>query len=239
LPDPLTYKRYGDRAILIEWPPLIDHIILNEIVEFKNIILENKREQIQDIIIGYNSLTIIYWQYDFDFQKEMELLKSIEKSEKSSLTPKTNTWEIPLCYDEEFGIDLTFLSKTLKLSKTEIIDLHSTPMYTVYFIGFLPGFMYLGGLDEKLHVPRKDNPRLNVDKGAVGIGGSQTGIYPSESAGGWQIIGKTPLSLFDVNQDRPCFASSGDQIQFKPISLEEFKTIENNAALKLKYFTND
>jgi len=239
LPDPPTYKRYGESAILIEWRPVIDHIILNEIVEFKHVILQKKREQIQDIIIGYNSLTIIYRQYDFDFEKEMNLLKSIEKSESSSLTPETKTWEIPVCYDEAFGIDLSFLSKTLKLSKTEIIDLHSTPVYTVYFIGFLPGFMYLGGLDKNLHVPRKDNPRLNVDQGAVGIGGSQTGIYPLESAGGWQIIGKTPLSLFDVNQDRPCFVSSGDQIQFKPISLEEFKTIENNAALKMKYFPND
>ena len=159
----------------------------------------------------------------------MASLASLYTIEHSQHSTTTNLWKVPVCYDVELGIDLEEISHTLKLSIQEIIDLHSQAIYTVYFIGFLPGFLYLGGLDNRLEIKRKSNPRLHVDKGSVAIGGSQTGVYPQDSAGGWNIIGKTPLSFFNLDHNNPCFAKPGDKIQFVPISLEEFKCLANQA----------
>ena len=118
------------------------------------------------------------------------------------------------------------MSLEKELSIDEIISLHSEISYTVYGIGFLPGFLYLGGLNNKLHFPRRNMPRMEVVKGSVGIGGGQTGIYPQTSPGGWHIIGKTPINLFDVNSEIPCFINSADEVKFVPVLKEEFHLIE-------------
>ena len=103
--------------------------------------------------------------------------------------------------------------------------MHTSSQYLVYFLGFQPGFLYLGGLDSRLHNPRRSNPRLRVDRGAVAIGGEQTGIYPQDSPGGWNIIGKSPVDFFDVSKSRPCFAKAGDYVQFKPVDVATFDEI--------------
>ena len=108
----------------------------------------------------------------------------------------------------------------------EIIRLHTETDYIVYFIGFQPGFLYIGGLHQNLHVPRKSNPRVRVDKGSVGIGGAQTGVYPQNSSGGWNIIGKSPLNFFNMKATNPCFAKSGDRIQFVAVDIHTFYQIE-------------
>lgn len=221
-----TYKTYGKYAILIEWEAIIDEKILNDILLFKEKITENKEGLFIDLIVGYNSLTIKYKKTLTDFHQEVEVLKSIYKSNFKLLKTKSFVWEIPVCYNLEFGIDLEEMSNKSKLSIQEIIQLHSEKIYTVFFIGFLPGFLYLGGLKEQLFFDRKPNPRLEVVKGSVAIGGKQTGIYPLESAGGWNILGKTPINFFDVEKANPCFAKAGDFIKFKPVSLEEFYELE-------------
>ncbi|UAM97120.1 5-oxoprolinase subunit PxpB [Polaribacter litorisediminis] len=222
----LTYKPFGDNAILIEWETRIDEKILNDIMLFKEkISLENKH-QFTDFIIAYNSLTLQYKNSIPDFKKEVERLQFIYNLEFESKQKERFLWEIPVCYDLKFGIDLEEISIKSNLAIEEIIKLHSEKIYTVFFIGFLPGFLYLGGLDKKLFFDRKENPRLHVSKGAVGIGGQQTGIYPSNAAGGWNIIGKTPIIFFDVKKANPCFAKPGDQIKFISISIEEYHQIE-------------
>ena len=120
------------------------------------------------------------------------------------------------------------------LSKQKIIALHAQAIYTVYFIGFLPGFLYLGGLDPALNFPRKQIPRLQIKKGAVGIGGVQTGVYPTQSPGGWNIIGNSPISFFNASNKIPCFAKAGDKIQFYTISLKKHKEI--TALVKAELF---
>jgi len=238
LPDLLTYKRFGERAILIEWPAEISESTLSEILILKEKINCTSKGRILDFSIGYHSLTVVYAEFITNFTKEIEHIKSIESSASTGTKLNSKVWNIPVCYNEDLGIDLETVSKRLKLSKEDLINRHTKPLYRVYFIGFLPGFMYLGGLDKTLHMPRKDTPRLNVEKGSVGIGGSQTGIYPSDSAGGWNIIGKTPVTLFNVRKDQPTFVKAGDQIQFTPISLKEFKTIENDTRLKSQFFAH-
>lgn len=223
-------NRFGEKAILLTWKNEISSKIIEDINNFKSSILQKKHTQITDFIIGYNSLLLKY-NDDFNFSQEIEELKSLyEKRNVTSQNIKFR-WEIPVCYDTDFGFDMENLSEKLNLSVDEIIRKHSSADYTVYFIGFLPGFLYLGGLNTSLEINRKATPLLNVPKGSVAIGGKQTGIYPNESAGGWHIIGRTPIDFFNKNEDIPCFANSGDQLRFKPISLEEFKRIEVEIAL--------
>ena len=226
----VTYKPYGNQAILVEWPVKIDENILKDIITFKNKIKNNNIKVIVDIINTYNSLTIIYNSTIENIYDEILTLKSIKKQKIVATTEQNYLWNIPVCYDGHFGIDLQEISDVKKITIDELILLHTCGIYTVYFIGFLPGFLYLGGLDKRLHFPRKSSPRLNVAKGSVGIGGSQTGIYPSQSAGGWNIIGNSPISFFNVASDNPCFAKAGDKIKLLPIDFHEYQHIELQVA---------
>ena len=226
-----TYKPFGRQAILIEWQAIIDEEILKDILLFKEKIISKRVEQITDLVVGYNSLTIKFKNKFVDFLDEVEGLKSIYKAESISIKQNNSIWEIPVCYDKKFGIDLEEISMKSNIPIKEIIKLHSEEIYTIFFIGFLPGFLYLGGLDEKLFFHRKSNPRLKVAKGSVAIGGQQTGVYPSESAGGWNIIGKTPINFFNIKNEKPCFTKAGDKIKFKSISLEEFYQIEKGITI--------
>lgn len=127
---------------------------------------------------------------------------------------------IPVCYGGEFGPDLDFVARHAGLSPEEVIRRHTAPRYRIYMLGFLPGFPYLGGLDPALFTPRLDNPRTAISAGSVGIGGQQTGIYPVASPGGWQLIGRTPLRLFDP--DQPPRYAAGDRIRFTAITPGQF-----------------
>ena len=221
-----TYKQFGEKAILVEWQAIIDDEILNDMLLFVEKIKAHKEINYIDLIQGYNTLTIIYKKFIENFGEEVALLKSVYSSTLKIAKQDYFLWEIPVCYDLEFGIDLQELSKKSSLEIDEIIKNHSETIYKVFFVGFLPGFLYLGGLNEQLFFDRKPNPRLHVAKGSVAIGGMQTGVYPQNSAGGWNIIGKTPVNFFDVNKPNPCFAKAGDFIKFNPISLDEFYQLE-------------
>jgi inhibitor of KinA len=130
--------------------------------------------------------------------------------------------EIPVCYDAEFGLDLDRVAEYTKLSEREIVDLHCTREYRVACIGFVPGFTFLAGLPKNLATPRRDVPRKEIPPGSVGIGGAQTGIYPLRSPGGWNLIGRTPLQLFDPIKDPPTLLCPGDRVRFRAISREQF-----------------
>ena len=133
--------------------------------------------------------------------------------------------EIPVCYDAEFGFDLSHVAEHTKLSEREIIDLHSTGQYRVACIGFVPGFTFLTGLPKNLATPRRKVPRTEIPPGSVGIGGAQTGIYPLRSPGGWNLIGRTPLKLFDASKNLPTLLHPGDRVRFRAITKEEFQSL--------------
>ena len=233
----LTYKPLGNSTILIEWPQEISTKILNDIRLFvSKIEIENHMGIIECNYI-YNSLLISYNVDLFDFLTLKNKLKKLYKENVGTLTSNRTLWEIPVCYNEKFGVDLNVISLETKLSIDEIVAMHTAVNYTVYGIGFLPGFLYLGGLTEKLHFPRRNLPRMEVLKGSVGIGGNQTGIYPQTSPGGWQIIGKTPMNLFDISSEIPCFIAPADEVKFIPILKEEFYRIEE-ACEQNKYQPN-
>ncbi|MFG6687341.1 5-oxoprolinase subunit PxpB [Mariniflexile sp. HNIBRBA6329] len=222
----LKYKPFGERSILVEWPEVIDEKNLDDIIQFKARILENNIKSIVEIKSAYNSLLIIYDSFCRNIENEVIWLKKTYKSVNKSADTVSVLWKIPVCYDEEFGIDLDVISVEKKLSREEIIKLHSQAIYTVYFIGFLPGFLYLGGLNESLFMPRKSTPRLQIEKGSVAIGGNQTGVYPTASPGGWNIIGNSPIDFFNPKSDPPCFAKAGDKIVFNPVSFKEYSDIK-------------
>ncbi len=226
----ITYKPYGNKAILIEWPSIISKEILKDILLFKSKIEKENNFFLEDLIVGYASLTLTYKKEFINFSEEIVSLKNIYQSNFNIQKQNNYLWTIPVCYDLDFGVDLEEISKKLSIHVEGIIQLHTNEIYTVFFIGFLPGFLYLGGLHEQLFFDRKPNPRLKVEKGSVAIGGKQTGVYPFNSPGGWNIIGKTPIQFFNVKNENPCFAKAGDAIQFQAISKEKFYRIENEVA---------
>jgi len=219
----LTYKAFGLNAVLIEWQPQqISDDVLKDVQWFQHQIESELSEYIIEYISAYASLTVVYKQ--ISFQNLVDVLKASYQKQKKKTNTKTNIiWQLPVCYHSSLGFDLNNYSQKVQLSIEEIIDLHTSTIYTVYFLGFLPGFLYLGKLDKRLHCSRKSSPLLSIPKGSVGIGGKQTGIYPQASPGGWHIIGNCPLSLFNVKDDPPSPFKPGDQIQFYAISLDDFQ----------------
>jgi len=183
----------------------------------------------KDIIPAYTTITVVYdiaairkitntaaYKY---ISEQIE--KAISECDwKNESSPREII--IPVCYDISLGIDLPEMSNQKNISIEEIISIHTSATYNVYMLGFLPGFAYMGIVDDKIVVPRLSQPRKNVPAGSVGIAGNQTGIYPLDSPGGWNIIGQTPLRMFDINNTDPCLVKPGDKVKFVSISLEQF-----------------
>lgn len=209
-------------VVLLEWNETPSDWLLLELVTFRKLLL-NKFETLIQVTQGYQSL-MLYHSHPIKKRDvyHAELL-SLFDSMPVDLSSKGKKWQIPVCYDPSLAPDLTSLAELLKLDTSEVIDRHAHATYTVYFIGFLPGFLYLSGLPSALECPRKKQPSPRVEAGSIAIGGKQTGIYPRESPGGWHIIGKTPYPLFRPEHKKPCFAQAGDSIVFKSISLEEYQ----------------
>lgn len=219
----LSFKPFGPSALLIEWPEQIDELMIQDVIAFEKVI--SWEANIADTIIAYNSLTVVFRE-TYKFEAVVSRFERLYTTKNQGSKQNAVCWQIPVCYDVEFGLDLEELASSKQLSVKALIELHTAPKYLIYFMGFQPGFPYLGGLPEVLHTPRKANPRLRVDKGSVGIGGQQTGIYPQDSSGGWNILGRSPVNFFDVSKLQPCFTKAGDYIQFEAIDKQTFLQID-------------
>ncbi|WP_077406629.1 5-oxoprolinase subunit PxpB [Microbulbifer agarilyticus] len=188
--------------------------------------------EIIELIPAYRCLTVRYdpLQSSPELKERLErlvveLIELNDQARTPSQPPGATTVEIPVCYEGDYAPDMNALCERVGLTRDEIIRRHSSPRYLVHMLGFTPGFLYLGGLDPRLACPRKAKPALKLAAGSVGIGGSQTGVYPQETPGGWQIIGRTPVQLFNPARDYPFIARPLDRIQFVPISAAEFKAL--------------
>lgn len=173
---------------------------------------------IVDIVPGMNNLTLFLNPYQTDNRLEIQAILESLWREASSLDLaemfKGKLVEVPVIYGGEKGPDLLEVAKIHGITAKALVSRHTAPVYTVYFVGFMPGFVYLGGLDPSIHTDRRATPRLKIPAGSVGIGGSQTGVYPGESPGGWQILGNTDLPFFDMNREVPSLFLPGDQLRF-------------------------
>ncbi|PVW14755.1 5-oxoprolinase subunit PxpB [Marixanthomonas spongiae] len=218
-------KPYGEKAVLIEWSPSIDNETLTHVLQAKQLVLETFPEQVLETVPAYSSLAVFLnkaVQQDAFIEQLAEKLKNTAKAEPAI----SRVLQIPVCYDPKFALDIEKVAKKNNLTVAEVIELHTQPQYKVYFLGFLPGFPYLGGLDGRLKTPRRENPREKIETGSVAIAGSQTGIYTASSPGGWNIIGKCPLRFFSIEKKPPALLKFGDFIKFVSISKDEYRKIE-------------
>lgn len=219
-------KRFGDRGILVNFAQQIDPDINELVIQLDEDLRQSLPNEIQYTIPAYCSLTI---QYDPDlisFAAIKSTLSELLNQEKRPATVSQHREiTVPVCYDVSLGWDLAELSQELDLSIEGLIKLHTTQIYRVYMLGFLPGFVYMGKLPTALQCRRKTTPRLRVPQGSVAIAGFQTGIYPSEGPGGWNIIGQTPLPPLRPRRSDPFLFRAGDQVRFEDISLAEYGEI--------------
>lgn len=211
----------GDQALLIEFEPVIDIHRNRQLHALARHLSSLFAERITDSVASYHSLAIFYRQDCVSYHDIERAVLAWKFSAPSAVQP-ARTINIPVCYDLSLALDLEALAGHCQLSVAEVISRHTTPDYHVHFLGFKPGFAYLGGLDARLSMPRHATPRLLLPAGSVGIGGSQTGIYPQAGPGGWQIIGRTPVSLFDPEQTPPCRLQAGDSLRFTSIALDAY-----------------
>ncbi|MBM4760937.1 5-oxoprolinase subunit PxpB [Bacillus sp. B15-48] len=217
----------GEKSIRFQFGNRLDEETYQKVREFSKLVTEDSSFLIEEIVPSYHTVTVYLKKEQRNIDEIIaRYVKKWRERKSSKSEGSIRKLTIPVCYDEEFGWDLERVAEHTGLTVKEIIDRHTKPIYTVYMIGFLPGFSYLGKLDENLTTPRLATPRLKVLKGAVGIGGSQTGIYPLESPGGWNIIGKTPLELYRLDRDPPFFIEAGDRLRFVSIPKREFYEIK-------------
>jgi len=221
-----SIKTVGDSSILIEFRQEISPEVNARITAVVRLIKEQQIEGIVDMIPSFCALLINYDPRIITYAQILERMEKLLSLDVETEEIASTVYEIPVCYGGEYGPDLEFVAENAGLSVAEVIQLHSSTDYLIYMLGFMPGFPYLGGLDERIHTPRLENPRLKIPAGSVGIGGAQTGIYPRESPGGWQLLGLTPVQTYDPNREVPILFEAGDYIRFVPIDQVEYQEIQ-------------
>jgi len=223
-PYTIHIRPYGSHALLLEWPERVDVAILRDMLRFRSVLQANGFTAPEwDIVPAYRSMALVSNKDNIPGETVKKQILDLHTTDGKDKKVKRHLWHLPVCYDDAFGTDLEEVTTSLGLSKDELIAMHTGQPYTVYGIGFVPGFMYLGGLPPALETQRRKEPRLLVNKGSVGLAGKQTGIYPQDSPGGWNIIGNCPIPIFSLVVDPPCFVSVGDQVQFYSISPAEYE----------------
>jgi inhibitor of KinA len=221
----------NETALLVSFENSIDEAINNKVMLLQQVLAKNNFKGFVETVPAYNSLAIFYdavivknnypvTTTVFDIVKEITE-KVINETDNSAISKKA-TITIPVYYN---GEDLGFVARQHDLSTEEVTNIHAAKTYRVFMIGFLPGFAYMGKVDERIATPRLSSPRTNVQAGSVGIAGFQTGIYPLQSPGGWQIIGQTPIKIFNVTKTNPCLLQAGDEVQFISISKTDFEKL--------------
>jgi inhibitor of KinA len=229
---PYTIFPLGDSALTIDFGNLVDENINKKLITLFRQLRQHASPKILDIIPAYSSLTVYYdvaaaaLPGKSAFEVMAGMIEGMTATPHSSVEESSNLFEIPVCYAEKFAPDMAALAAQKGLSVREVIQIHTGRTYRVYMLGFLPGFAYMGTVDERISLPRKQDPRSKVLAGAVGIAGNQTGIYPLESPGGWQIIGRTPMQIFNRDKERPVLLQAGDSVNFYSITENEFENYQ-------------
>jgi len=225
----------GDKALLVEFGNAIDININNKVLALCNAISSSKILGVDECVLTYRSLLVYYDPLKTSYERLVFQLKDFEyRLDEFGSQIKRRIVEVPTCYGGAHGPDLSYVAKYHNLTEEEVIRVHSEREYPVLMIGFIAGFPYLGEVASEIATPRLETPRLKVPAGSVGIAEKQTGIYPKESPGGWRLIGRTPLKLFDPSWPQPALLQPGDVVMFKPISEGEFEAIQE-AVLKNTY----
>ncbi|MFT9416672.1 5-oxoprolinase subunit PxpB [Leuconostoc falkenbergense] len=215
----------GDTSINVVFENIVSEKISNQVLSIAKLVERQHINGLVDIIPAYREVTFVFDPLVIDIASFKQFLeKQLNKMDGEIVDKNGRHYDIPVLYNDEVGLDLLEVAKYHGLSIEEVIHLHTAQAYRIYMLGFLPGFAYLGGLDVKLHTPRKKTPRLRIPAGSIAIGGEQTGYYPVDSPGGWQIIGQTPLVMFDSNRPE-IKLHAGDRMKFYAIDKLEFQKL--------------
>ncbi|MCD7813894.1 MAG: 5-oxoprolinase subunit PxpB [Lachnospiraceae bacterium] len=220
----------GDHALAVEFGDKIDPAVNDRVHALAARIREASIIGVTELVPTFRSLLVVY---EPSILKYGELKSTVERLAclpETSASDTGRVLHIPCCYGSHFGPDLPDLERYTGIDRDAIIAIHSGTEYRVYMLGFLPGFVYLGGLDERIAMPRLSTPRVRIPKGSVGIGGNQTGVYPLESPGGWRLIGSTPLDFYNPEREAPVLCRAGDRIRFYPINSSDYYDIRRMQA---------
>jgi KipI family sensor histidine kinase inhibitor len=215
----------GDRAVLVEYGDAIDTAVNEKVRAMAALLKQGLPEGIEAVIPAYRNLSLIYDPLVTSPEKLLSLLEGLEARLHEIEIPPPRIVEIPVLYGGEYGPDIEVVAQHSGLTVEQVVAIHAGTDYPIYMIGFTPGFCYLGGLDRRIHTPRRQTPRTLLPGGSVGIAEAQTGMYPVDSPGGWQIIGRTPLRLFAPEREGPFLYEAGDRIRFVPVASGEYEHI--------------
>lgn len=219
------YLPAGDKAIVVEFGAVISEEVNKKVRAMMLAISSKEIAAIVEMLPTYRSLMIHYQPLATEYDALVDALKALENQLDSLQVPPPQVIEVPTLYGGAYGPDIQTVAAHNHITVEQVIKIHSSQAYLIYMLGFTPGFPYLGGMDEQIATPRLAAPRIKIPAGSVGIAGNQTGIYPMDSPGGWQLIGRTPISLYDPHNTTPILLKAGDYIRFVPISEEEYFTI--------------
>jgi inhibitor of KinA len=221
----------GDCAVVVAFGDEIDQVTNWRVKAFSDRLVAASLPAIVENIPTFTNVTVIYDPANASLKDVLtELERVIEEMPADVSWAEPRTVEVPVCYGGEFGPDLESVAERNDLSPDEVVAIHCESTYPVYMIGFAPGFPYLGGMSERISAPRLDTPREKIPAGSVGIAGIQTGVYPIETPGGWRLIGRTPLRLFNPTRDPPSLLQAGDLVRFTAISKEEYERTQREDA---------
>ncbi len=221
---PLKIRPFGDRGVLLEWENEIDPNINQQVSEFGEALEKAQIPGLLELVLSYQSITIIFDPLLTTYHEIKQAAEKLKpESERAETALNTRVHRIPVCYEQGYSLDMKEVLDQTGLQENELIKIHTSSNYKVYMTGFTPGFAYLGELPENLEVKRKPSPRTHVPAGSIAIAGKQTGVYSLSSPGGWQIIGRTPLSLARLNDPDPFKIHAGDIVRFFSISKEDFE----------------
>lgn len=219
----------GDTAVVVQFGRTINPETHRKVKNLATYLERHPFCGMVEYIPAFTTVTVFYDPLRLPYQTVCRKLEQIVAELGDAADSRPRIVEIPVCYGGELGPDLEFVADHNGLTPDEVIAIHSGGEYLVYMIGFAPGFPYLGGLSDRIAAPRRPSPRLAIPAGSVGIAGMQTGVYPIETPGGWQLIGRTPLALFRPDEDPPSLLQAGDIVRFRPISREEFDAWQEGA----------
>ncbi len=224
------YLTAGESCVVVEFADEIDRSANDAVMDLKRYLTEQKEIPITECLPTYRSLAVYFDPTVISAEDVVRVARRTSITEGRYAGALMTEISIPVCYGGEYGPDLSNVAEHAGISEDEVIKRHSAKACHCYMIGFMPGFAYLGGMDESIATPRLTNPRTVIKGGSVGIAGKQTGIYPIDSPGGWQLIGRTPLRLFTPEASRPTLIEAGYEVRFLPVSEEEYKKIEAEVA---------
>jgi inhibitor of KinA len=222
------YLVAGEAALVVEFGDVIDPALNRRVRELLLAIEGARLEGVRDLVPTYRSLLVSYDPLATSFDALRARLAELVGRTADTPVPPPRVVEIPTCYGGTFGPDIAFVAAHNAITEDDVVAIHSGSDYLVYMMGFSPGFTYLGGMSERIAAPRRKTPRTVIPAGSVGIAQQQTGIYPVASPGGWQLIGRTPVSLFDPARVPPVVVEAGDYIRFVPISADDYSSLERD-----------